>query len=96
MQQGRSLTELPGIGPHLEKIIRHWIDHPPATPKPPEIRKGFLTLMQARAIIRENPSWLGELKGDLQNPRMAIAGDLVAAQKGKSFGESQARAAGDA
>jgi histidinol phosphatase-like PHP family hydrolase len=66
VQKGRSLTELPGIGPYLEKIIRRWINDPPETPKPPEIRKGFLTLVQARAIIAEKPAWLNELKGDLQ------------------------------
>jgi hypothetical protein len=66
VQKGRSLTELPGIEPYLEKTIRRWIDDPPATPKLPEIRKGFLTLMQARTIIAEKPAWLKELKGDLQ------------------------------
>lgn len=66
LKKGRSLTELPGIGPYLEKIIRRWIDAPPTTPKPPEIRKGFLTLVQARSIIDKRPAWLRELKGDLQ------------------------------
>jgi histidinol phosphatase-like PHP family hydrolase len=66
VKKGRSLTELPGIGPYLEKIVRRWIDDPPATHKPPEIRNGFLTLMQARAIIAEKPAWLKGVKGDLQ------------------------------
>jgi histidinol phosphatase-like PHP family hydrolase len=66
VHKGRSLSELPGIGPYLEKIIRRWIDDPPATPTPPEIRKGFLTLMQTRTIIAKKPAWLKELKGDLQ------------------------------
>lgn len=66
VQKGRSLTELPGIGPYLEKIIGRWIDDPPATPKPPEIRKAFLTLVQARAMIAQKTAWLKELKGDLQ------------------------------
>jgi histidinol phosphatase-like PHP family hydrolase len=66
VKNGRSLTELPGIGPFLEKIIRRWIEDPPATSTPPEIRKGFLTLIQARAIIAKRPAWLKELKGDLQ------------------------------
>jgi hypothetical protein len=28
--KGRPLTELSGIGPYLEKIIRRWIEDPPA------------------------------------------------------------------
>ena len=34
----RSLEELAGIGPSLNKIIRRWIEDPPDVPKPPEIR----------------------------------------------------------
>lgn len=30
-QDGRSLTELPGVGPFLEKIIRKWIEPPAGT-----------------------------------------------------------------
>jgi hypothetical protein len=37
----RSLTELPAIGPYLEKIIRRWIEEPPLVSSPPEIRSGF-------------------------------------------------------
>jgi putative hydrolase len=66
VQEGRSLTELPGIGPYLDKTIRRWINDPPETPKPPEMRKGFLTLMQARGIISKKRAWSKELKGDLQ------------------------------
>ena len=39
---------------------------PPDVPAPPEIRKGFLTLTKANAVLAENPSWLRELKADLQ------------------------------
>lgn len=62
----RSLTELPGVGPHLEKIIHGWIDKPPAPPKPPEIRSGFLTLPGARAVLAKKPQWSSRLRGDLQ------------------------------
>lgn len=62
----RSLTELPGIGPYLEKIIRRWLDHPPAVPEPPAIRQNFLTWTEARSILQRAPSWLQSLKGDLQ------------------------------
>jgi DNA polymerase (family 10) len=67
VQQGRSLTELAGVGPHLEKIIRGWIEAPPpATGKPPEVRAGFSTMTEARALLRSKPQWLKLVNGDLQ------------------------------
>ena len=64
--EGRLLEELAGVGPSLNRIIRRWIEDPPDVPKPPEIRAGFLTALRARKILEANPSWLGEVKGDLQ------------------------------
>jgi histidinol phosphatase-like PHP family hydrolase len=65
IEQSRSLTdELPGVGPSLDRIIRRWIDNPPEIPKRPEIRRGFLTLTEARAILFE--SKFTSVKGDLQ------------------------------
>ena len=64
VQQGRSLTELAGVGPSLDRIIRRWIDDPPDAPKPPDIRKAFLTLPEARAILAK--SSVPQVKGDLQ------------------------------
>ncbi len=66
IHQERSLEELPGIGPYLSKIIRRWIEHPPLVPRPPEIRKDFLTIPQARSALAGRPSWSSGLKGDLQ------------------------------
>jgi histidinol phosphatase-like PHP family hydrolase len=66
LQQGRSLEELSGVGPYLSKIIRRWIEHPPAIPESPDIRKGFFTLPDARAVLATQPSWLAGVKGDLQ------------------------------
>lgn len=66
VQQDRSLTELPGIGPSLNKIIRRWIDDPPDVPVTPEIRAHFLTVTEARAALAKQPSWSAEVKGDLQ------------------------------
>jgi histidinol phosphatase-like PHP family hydrolase len=66
VSERRSLEELPGIGPYMEKIIRAWIEKPPPVPKSPEIRHGFLTLTQAQAALAKKPAWLRELKGDLQ------------------------------
>src|SRR5438067_2327502 len=65
-EQGRSLTELPAIGPVLERIIRIWIAEPPEVPVPPEVRTGFLTLTEARAALAANPSCVEGLNGDLQ------------------------------
>jgi hypothetical protein len=62
----RSLTELPAIGPYLEKVIRRWIEEPPLVSSPPEIRRGFLTSIKSRDVITRKPAWLHELKGDLQ------------------------------
>ena len=66
LQEDRSLTELPGIGSSLDKIIRRWIDDPPDIPPRPEIRAPFLTVTEARAALAKQPSWSAELKGDLQ------------------------------
>lgn len=66
VRHGRSLTELPGVGPHLNRIIKGWIEGAPTVSKPPEIRKSFLTLPEARAALAKKPSWTAELKGDLQ------------------------------
>ena len=64
--EDRSLEELAGVGPSLNKIIRRWIQDPPDVPKPPEIRAGFLTALGAQKILDANPSWLKSVKGDLQ------------------------------
>src|SRR5690349_7160522 len=50
LRQNRSLTELPGIGPYLEKEIRPWCLAPPPVPPAPELRKYFLTSTEAREI----------------------------------------------
>jgi histidinol phosphatase-like PHP family hydrolase len=63
---GRSLTELSGVGPYLEDVIRRWLEDPPAIPEPPALRTGFLTIPEARDILRRQPSWAEALRGDLQ------------------------------
>jgi histidinol phosphatase-like PHP family hydrolase len=64
--EGRSLTEFPGVGPYLERLILGWFEDPPAIPPPPAIRSGFLSLPQARAALAKQPIWGRALKGDLQ------------------------------
>jgi len=65
-QAGRSLTELPGVGPYLEKAIAKWIESSPAVGSPPDIRENFLTRTQVRAILEKQPSWASRARGDLQ------------------------------
>jgi histidinol phosphatase-like PHP family hydrolase len=66
VDQERSLTELPAVGPTLDRIIRQWIEGPPDIPSPPEIRKSFLTLTEARRALAKNAAWSRLVKGDLQ------------------------------
>ena len=66
VRAGRSLTELPGIGPSLSKRLQQWIDSPPADTKPPANRTEFLTLAQARRILAKDPKWAQRVQGDLQ------------------------------
>ena len=66
LRERRSLTELPGVGPYLEKIIRRWIEDPPSVPTPPAIRRGFLTTTQAQKALAKKPAWLRDLQGHLQ------------------------------
>jgi histidinol phosphatase-like PHP family hydrolase len=67
LKEGRSLTDLPGVGPYLEKVIRRWIEYPsrPLGPSP-EIRRGFFTLSKARDVLARKPAWLRKPRGDLQ------------------------------
>jgi putative hydrolase len=62
----RSLTELPGIGPYLEKIVNRWLESPPAVPTPPELRQNFFSWAEAQIVLRDAPGWAERTKGDLQ------------------------------
>lgn len=63
---GRSLTELTAVGPYIGRLISGWLSDPPVVPQTPEIRRGFLTFTEARATLAAKPSWLRNIKGDLQ------------------------------
>lgn len=64
---GRSLTELPGIGPYLNRHIVNCLEHPPDRDEPtPEIRKNFLTLAEATTMRRTTPERFTGIRGDLQ------------------------------
>jgi putative hydrolase len=64
--QNRSLTELRGIGPFIEKQIRQWIDKPRRWKTAPAIRHDFLSLAEARRLLATRPAWTKKLRGDLQ------------------------------
>jgi len=63
---GRSLTELRGGGPSIARMIHRWIEAPPPSLKPPELRAEFLTMARAHRVPKKNPQWRANLKGDLQ------------------------------
>ena len=63
---GRPLTQLAAIGPFLAQLIQGWVDSPPAALEPPELRRDFLTLTQARKALAAEPQWRSSLRGDLQ------------------------------
>ena len=63
--EGRSPTELPGIGPSLAGHITRWLESPPELEVPPE-RREFLTLAAARGALAGNTGWARRLRGDLQ------------------------------
>src|SRR4051794_26370096 len=63
---GRSLTELPSVGPWVRHFLDEWLDDPPdPMPDPPPTRLGFLT----RAEVRATPGldeWRRGIHADLQ------------------------------
>lgn len=65
LDQGRSLTDLRSVGPWLAGVIGGWLDSDADVepPEPPEIRRGFLTLAEARSILVAE---LPPIKADLQ------------------------------
>jgi len=65
--QNRPLSELRAIGPFITKRIQRWIDNPPKQKlRPPIIRRDFLALADARALLKKKPAWSKQLHGDLQ------------------------------
>ncbi|MGV3774884.1 MAG: hypothetical protein ACO1QB_18445 [Verrucomicrobiales bacterium] len=63
---GRSLTELPSVGPFLAKKLHDWITTETEVSVPPPIRQNFLTMAECGALLQEHPDWRVRLKGDLQ------------------------------
>ncbi len=56
--RNRSLTELRGIGPFIEKQIRRWLDQSQRWAKrTPAIRRDFVSLAEARRLLAAKPAW---------------------------------------
>jgi histidinol phosphatase-like PHP family hydrolase len=66
LEEGRDLTELPAVGPHLARLITGWIQNPPEVPPSPETRRGYLTLTEASSQLENNAKFASSVKGDLQ------------------------------
>ena len=64
---GKSLVELAGIGPFLDRQIREWFEKSTPLPSPPEIRAEFLTLARARRTLLDHPDFSDTLQGDLHS-----------------------------
>jgi histidinol phosphatase-like PHP family hydrolase len=65
-RQNRPLSELKGIGPFLEKLIRRWLEDPPEPPARDDLRRNFFTWPEAQNILKKFPDWKKDLRGDLQ------------------------------
>ncbi|HZA26406.1 MAG TPA: PHP domain-containing protein [Actinomycetota bacterium] len=66
VEEERSLTEFPGVGPWLAHTITLWLENPPEAIEPPEVRRGFLTLSEVRSVLEAHPDWRSALRADLQ------------------------------
>jgi histidinol phosphatase-like PHP family hydrolase len=65
--QNRSLLELRGIGPFIEKRVQRWInDSKRVGGRIPLLRRDFFSLADAKALLKKNPAWEKFLRGDLQ------------------------------
>jgi len=64
--QKRSLTELRGTGPFIEKQIKQWMEKPRCSKTVPPIRHDFLSLAEARRLLSARSAWTKKLRGDLQ------------------------------
>ena len=66
LEQGRSLKDLPAVGPWVSRLIQDWLENPPEIPEPPPLRADFMSLASARSILETSPEFRQQLKGDLQ------------------------------
>jgi histidinol phosphatase-like PHP family hydrolase len=60
------LVELKSVGPFIARQLHIWLEKPPLKVSAPLIRRDFLTVAEARAILAAHPDWMERLRGDLQ------------------------------
>jgi hypothetical protein len=61
------LTELPGVGPYLSKVIRKWFEQPPRSEPAPRIRADFLTITEAPSSSLEKSTMVRPNQGGPPN-----------------------------
>jgi putative hydrolase len=66
LEQGRSLTELYGVGARLAGRIEGWIEEAPAIDERAPARSGFITMASAQTVLDGHDDWRARLRGDLQ------------------------------
>lgn len=66
LKAGQPLTILPSVGPYIQKRIRAWVEAGVRAPQPPPIRRGFLTIPEARKVLARHGAWRSAYQGDLQ------------------------------
>jgi len=84
LNQGRKLTELESVGPYIAALIKRWLSKPPAIQAPPEIRRQFITMSQAKSVLAKKPAWLRSIRGDLQMHTTWSDGDASIAEMAES------------
>ena len=66
-RNGKPLTSLKGIGPFIAERVQRWLDNPPKKKlTPPILRRDFIALADARALVEREQIWSQSLRGDLQ------------------------------
>ena len=91
IEQNRTLAELRGVGPFIEKRIRNWMEKPPRRAKTvPAIRQDFISLAEARRLLARRPAWQKKLRGDLQmhscwSDGSGTIGEMADAAKERSY-----------
>ena len=65
VEEGRSLTDLYGLGPRLAARVGEWLGDPPPVPESAPEREDFLTVAEARSVLDSAPGWRPP-RGDLQ------------------------------
>jgi DNA polymerase/3'-5' exonuclease PolX len=60
LERDGSLTELPSVGPYLSGKIEQYVCGPAVQCRPSPLRKNFLTISEARALLKKKPAWLTE------------------------------------